>query len=94
MKTVNVHQAKSQLSRLLRAVATGEEIIIANRGVPVARLSPAAKEKPKRKLGDMAGQIWIADDFDAPLASELLGLFEGREVEKAKRSSKRSKKVA
>ena len=94
MKTVNVHQAKSQLSRLLRAVATGEEIIIANRGVPVARLSPAATEKPKRKLGDMAGQIWIADDFDAPLTGELLALFEGREVEKAKRSSKRSKRVA
>lgn len=94
MKTVNVHQAKSQLSRLLRAVATGEEIIIANRGVPVARLSPATKEKPKRKLGDMAGQIWIAHDFDAPLTGELLGLFEGREVEKAKRSSRRSKRVA
>jgi prevent-host-death family protein len=94
MKTVNVHQAKSQLSRLLRAVAMGEEIIIANRGVPVARLSPAAKEKPKRKLGDMAGQIWIADDFDAPLAGNLLALFEGREAEKPKRPSKRSKSVA
>ena len=94
MKTVNVHQAKSQLSRLLRAVATGEEIIIANRGVPVARLSPAAKEGPKRKLGDMAGQIWIADDFDAPLSGDLLGFFEGREAEKPKRSSKRSDRVA
>ena len=94
MKTVNVHQAKSQLSRLLRAVATGEEIIIANRGVPVARLSPAAMEKPKRKLGDMAGQIWIADDFDAPLSGDFLGLFEGREAEKPKRSSKRSDRVA
>ena len=93
MKTVNVHQAKSQLSRLLRAVATGEEIIIANRGVPVARLSPAAKEKPKRKLGDMAGQIWIADDFDAPLTGGLLALFEGREAGELKRSSKRSKRV-
>jgi len=94
MKTVNIHQAKSQLSRLLRAVATGEEIIIANRGVPVARLSPAVMEKPKRKLGDMAGKIWIADDFDAPLSGDLLRLFEGREAEKPKRSSKRSKRVA
>jgi prevent-host-death family protein len=94
MKTVNIHQAKSQLSRLLRAVTTGEEIIIANRGVPVARLSPAALEGPKRKLGDMAGQIWIADDFDAPLLGDLLGLFEGREAEKPRRSSKRSKRVA
>ena len=94
MKTVNVHQAKSQLSRLLRAVASGEEIIIANRGVPVARLSPAAKEGPKRKLGDMAGQIWIADDFDAPLTGDSLALFEGREAQKPKRFSKRSKRVA
>ena len=93
MKTVNVHQAKTQLSRLLRAVATGEEIIIANRGVPVARLSSAVEEKPKRKLGDMAGQIWIADDFDAPLSGDLLALFEGRESEKPKRSSKRSKRI-
>ena len=94
MKTVNVHQAKSQLSRLLRAVASGEEIIIANRGVPVARLSSAVQEKPKRKLGDMAGQIWIADDFDAPLSGDLLGLFEGREAQKPKRPAKRSHKVA
>jgi len=94
MKTVNVHQAKTQLSRLLRAVATGEEIIIANRGVPVAVLSPAGKEKPKRKLGDMAGKIWIADDFDAPLSGDLLALFEGRQTEKPKRSSKPSKRIA
>ena len=94
MRTVNVHQAKTQLSRLLRAVATGEEIIIANRGVPVARLSPAAKEGPKRKLGDMAGQIWFADDFDAPLSGDLLGLFEGRKAEKPKPSSKRSNRFA
>jgi len=93
MKTVNVHQAKSQLSRLLRAVASGEDIIIANRGVAVARLSPAAREKPMRKLGDMAGQIWIADNFDAPLSGDLLGLFEGREAEKPKRSSKHSDRV-
>jgi prevent-host-death family protein len=94
MKIVNVHQAKTQLSRLLRAVASGEEIIIANRGVPVARLSPAAKEGPKRKLGDMAGQIWISDDFDAPLSGDLLGLFEGRQAEKPKRWSKRSNRIA
>jgi len=93
VKTVNVHQAKTQLSRLLRAVATGEEIIISNRGVPVARLSSAAEAKPERKLGDMAGQIWIADDFDAPLLGDLLALFEGGESEKPKRSSKRSKRI-
>jgi len=59
----------------------------------VARLSPAAREKPMRKLGDMAGQIWIADNFDAPLSGDLLGLFEGREAEKPKRSSKHSDRV-
>jgi prevent-host-death family protein len=94
MNSVNTHEAKTQFSRLLRRVAAGEEITIANRGVPVARLVPVAKQQAKRKLGDLAGQIWIADDFDAPLPDDLLALFEGREVEKPKRSSKRSKKVA
>ena len=94
MNSVNTHEAKTQFSRLLRRVAAGEEITIANRGVPVARLVPVAKQQAKRKLGDLAGQIWIADDFDAPLPDDLLALFEGREVEKPKRSFKRSKKVA
>jgi prevent-host-death family protein len=77
-KEVNTHEAKTQLSRLLRRVAAGEEITIANRGVPVARLVPMSTEKPKRKLGCYGDTIKIADDFDAPLPDEILDAFEGR----------------
>jgi prevent-host-death family protein len=86
MKQVNTHEAKTHLSRLLRRVALGEEIIIANRGVPVARLVPVSTEKPKRKLGMYAGAIKIADDFDAPLPDEILDAFEGRQRRTKKKS--------
>jgi prevent-host-death family protein len=79
MKQVNVHQAKTQLSKLLRRVAAGEEICIANRGVPVARLVPVSTAKPKRQLGTYGDTIKIADDFDAPLPDEILDAFEGVE---------------
>jgi prevent-host-death family protein len=86
MKAVNTHEAKTQLSRLLRRVAAGEEITIANRGVPVARLVPVPTEKPIRKLGTYGDTIKIADDFDAPLPDEILDLFEGRRPRKRKKS--------
>jgi prevent-host-death family protein len=76
MKAVNTHEAKTQFSRLLQRVAAGEEITIANRGVPVARLVPVSSAK--RKLGAFAGQITISEDFDAPLPEELLASFEGK----------------
>lgn len=78
MKAVNTHEAKTQFSRLLKRVAAGEEITIANRGVPVARLVPAAAAGEKRKLGAFAGQMTIPDDFDAPLPEALLAAFEGK----------------
>jgi prevent-host-death family protein len=78
MKAVNTHEAKTQFSRLLKRVAAGEEITIANRGVPVARLVPAAAAGAKRKLGAFAGQMTIPDDFDAPLPEALLAAFEGK----------------
>ena len=86
MKQVNTHEAKTQLSRLLRRVAAGEEITIANRGVPVARLIPVPTDKPMRKLGAYGDTIKIADDFDAPLPSEILDAFEGRRPRKKKQS--------
>ena len=86
MKAVNTHEAKTQLSRLLRRVAAGEEITIANRGVPVARLVPVFTEKPTRKLGAYGDTIKITDDFDAPLQDEILDLFEGRRPRKRKKS--------
>ena len=76
MKQVNVHEAKTQLSKLLRQVATGEEVSIANRGVPVARLVPVSSSKPKRNLGAYGNTIKIADDFDAPLPNSILDAFE------------------
>jgi prevent-host-death family protein len=85
MKAVNTHEAKTQFSRLLRRVAAGEEITIANRGVPVARLIPVAGTKPLRKLGMYGDSIKISDDFDAPLPDEILALFEGRHRRKRKK---------
>jgi prevent-host-death family protein len=86
MKTVNINEAKIQFSRLLRRVAAGEEITIANRGVPVARLVPLPTSKPIRKLGIFSDTIKIPDDFDAPLPDEILELFEGRPRGKRKKS--------
>lgn len=74
--TYNVHEAKTNLSRLLQQVADGEEVIIAKAGEPVARLVPVPK-KGQRELGFAKGQVWIADDFDAPLPDDLQKLFDG-----------------
>jgi antitoxin (DNA-binding transcriptional repressor) of toxin-antitoxin stability system len=71
-------------------VAAGEEITIANRGVPVARLVPVAHKKEPRVLGIFRGQLNVPDDFDAPLPDDLLDLFEGR----AKKGATKSKKNA
>jgi len=86
MKEVNTYEAKTQFSRLLRRVAAGEEITIANRGVPVARLVPVPAKTNKRKLGFYGDSIRIADDFDAPLPDEILDLFEGRKRRTKKKS--------
>jgi prevent-host-death family protein len=79
MKTVNIHAAKTHLSRLVEEAAAGEEIILAKNGKPVAKLGPLAarQRKPVRKPGALKGKIWIADDFDAPLPDDLLDAFEG-----------------
>jgi prevent-host-death family protein len=79
MKEVNVHEAKTHLSRLLQRVAAGEEITIANRGVPVAHLVPAARPKVHRELGVESGRLKIAEDFDAPLPAGVLAAFLGGE---------------
>jgi len=69
MIEVNIHEAKTHLSRLLAKVAAGEEVIIARNGEPVARLVPVEPRK-KRVLGQDAGRIWISDDFDDPVDPE------------------------
>lgn len=73
--TVNVHEAKTHLSRLLRRVAMGEEIIVARGGKPVARLVPVSG-KVQRRPGSGAGRIWIAPDFPEPLPADVVETFE------------------
>jgi prevent-host-death family protein len=74
--TVNIFEAKTQLSKLIEKVERGEEVIIARAGKPVARLTALAPEKPKIRFGGLKGKIWIADDFDAPLPGKVLAEFE------------------
>lgn len=82
MSSVNVHEAKTQLSRLLQRVAAGEEITISNRGVPVARLVPVRAKRGRRELGFEKGRAWVAEDFDAPLPPEILAGFLGKTAKK------------
>ena len=73
---VNMHEAKSQLSRLGEQAWEGEEVIIAKAGKPYLRLVPYRRESEPRKLGDLKGQIWIAPDFDET-PEEVIKAFEG-----------------
>lgn len=77
MIEVNVHQAKTNLSRLLSRVAAGEEIVIAKAGKPVARLVPYRKLKGKRPLGMDKDLFHVPNDFDAQLPDDILAAFEG-----------------
>jgi prevent-host-death family protein len=75
-RSVNVHQAKTHLSRLLARVERGEEIVIARAGRPIARLLPFEPHSPHRVLGGARDQVWIANDFDAPLPADVLADFD------------------
>jgi prevent-host-death family protein len=80
MDTVNIHQAKTHLSQLLQRVELGEEIMIANRGVPVAKLVPISNTIDKRaSIGSDIGLFQVPDDFNS-LSADLLAAFEGEEV--------------
>ena len=72
---VNVHEAKTHLSRLLERVTAGDEIVIAKAGKPVARLVSIGSPG-KRSLGGDSGRVFIADDFDGALPDEVLDAFE------------------
>ncbi len=78
MNIVNMHQAKTNLSKLVSDVLEGEEVILAKAGTPVAKIVPYEAPKEPRKLGVWHGEGWIADDFDAPLPDEILDAFEGK----------------
>ncbi|MDY7103729.1 MAG: type II toxin-antitoxin system prevent-host-death family antitoxin [Actinomycetota bacterium] len=73
---VNMHEAKTQLSRLVEKAAAGEDIIIGRSGRPVARLVPYVEAPKARVPGRLRGRIQIADDFDDP-DEEIADLFEG-----------------
>ena len=65
---VNIHEAKSQLSKLIEAACSGEEVVVAKAGKPVVKLTPIEPSEPKeRQLGRWKGRIWISEDFDDPL---------------------------
>ncbi len=81
-KTVNLYEAKTQLSRLIEEAAAGEEIIIAKAGKPKARLVPLAATIKARKPGGWEGQVWIAEDFDEELPPDQLAAWHGEGQER------------
>jgi prevent-host-death family protein len=72
---INIHEAKTHFSKLLKKVEAGEEVTIARAGVPVARLIAVKSKFGKRPIGIGKGSFWVADDFDAPLPKEMLDLW-------------------
>jgi prevent-host-death family protein len=72
---VNIHEAKTHLSRLLERVAMGEEVIIAKAGKPVAKLVPLENRPKNRFLGSAKGEFTVPDDFNDPLPKEIEDLF-------------------
>jgi len=78
MQTVNIHQAKTHLSRLVEEASRGRETIIAKAGKPVARLVPIGRVVRVKRFGLLKGKVRIGADFDAPLPDDVLAVFEGR----------------
>ena len=81
MRVVNIHEAKTHLSRLVEQAAKGEPFVIAKAGKPMVRVSPldAPSAGQQRRIGFMAGQIAVPDDFDRMGSAEIEGLFGGHE---------------
>lgn len=79
LREVNIHEAKTHLSRLLADVEGGEEIVIGRAGRPIARLVPYRRPAARRVPGAWRGRVRIADDFD-DLPDEVAGAFRGEEA--------------
>ncbi|MSO99346.1 MAG: type II toxin-antitoxin system Phd/YefM family antitoxin [Rhodospirillaceae bacterium] len=77
MAVINVHEAKTHLSRLLERVRAGEEIILGKSGKPIAKIVPYTPQAEPRKPGIAKGKIWIADNFDDPLPEDIMKVFRG-----------------
>ena len=78
MLTYNIHDAKTNFSKLIAAVEQGEAIVIAKAGKPVATLAPIRQDKPVRVRGLLKGKINLGAEFDEPLPIDLLDAFEGK----------------
>ena len=79
MDLINIHQAKTHLSRLVDLAHAGKEIVIAKAGKPMARLVMFTRSSPPRKKGLLKGKIRIQKAFDQPLPDDLLRTFEGQD---------------
>jgi prevent-host-death family protein len=79
--TVNIHEAKTQLSQLLTKVEKGEEVIIARSGKPIARLLALEQAPRKSRLGGLEGMFNVPDDFDTMFEKEIEEMFYGSEIE-------------
>ncbi len=78
MKTVNIHEAKTHLSKLVEGALKGEPFVIARAGKPLVKVTMLEQEPPRR-LGFMEGQFSVPEDFDTMFSDEIRDLFEGRE---------------
>jgi prevent-host-death family protein len=78
MTTVNMFEAKTQLSKYVEMAEKGQDVVIARAGRPVARLTQLEPEKRHVQFGLMKGRMSVADDFDGPLREDVLAEFEGR----------------
>jgi antitoxin (DNA-binding transcriptional repressor) of toxin-antitoxin stability system len=79
MIRINIHEAKTHLSRYLPLLEQGETIILCKRNVPIAEIRPIEKRRSTpRQLGFMQGQVKVSDAFFEPLPEDLLAAFEGR----------------
>lgn len=76
MRTVNIHEAKTHLSAILKRVESGEDILIAKAGKPIARVSPMPASPGKRRPGSAKGKIVMAESFMEPLPKNILKGFE------------------
>lgn len=75
MVTVNIHEAKTQLSKLVEQVVQGETLVIARAGKPLVKITALAAPKEPRRLGFLAGEIAVPDDFDRMGEAEIAALF-------------------
>jgi len=79
METVNIHEAKTHLSRLVEKAAKGEPFIIAKAGKPMVKVVPLDPEKPVQRIGMLDGMFTVPDDFDTMFSKEIEEMFYGKE---------------